>query len=90
MILISYDIADNKLRTRFMKYITKFGHRLQYSVYEIDNGKTVLDNIRQEIEDKWVSCFGENDSVMIFVMSETCKIIRCGYAKHDEEGIIIV
>ncbi len=90
MILISYDIADNKLRTRFMKYITKFGHRLQYSVYEIDNGKTVLDNIRQEIEDKWVPLFGENDSVMIFVMSETCKIIKCGYAKHDEEGIIIV
>jgi CRISPR-associated protein Cas2 len=90
MILISYDIADNKLRTRFMKYITKFGHRLQYSVYEIDNGKTVLDNIRQEIEDKWAPLFGENDSVMIFVMSETCKIIRCGYAKHDEEGIIIV
>lgn len=90
MILISYDISDNKLRTRFMKYVMKFGHRLQYSVYEIDNGKTVLNNIRQEIEDKWMPRFGEEDSVMIFVMSETCKIIRCGYAKHDDEGIIIV
>ncbi len=90
MILISYDISDNKLRTKFMHYITKFGHRLQYSVYEIDNGKNVLKNIQKEIETSWISRFGEEDSVMIFVMSETCKIIRCGYAKHDEQDIIIV
>ncbi len=90
MILISYDITDNKLRTKFMHYIMRFGHRLQYSVYEIDNGKTVLNNIRKEIECKWMPRFGEEDSVMIFMMSETCKIIRCGYAKHDEDDIIIV
>lgn len=90
MILISYDISDDRLRTKFSKYIQKYGHRLQYSVYEIDNGKTVLNNIRIEIETKWVPRFGEEDSVMIFIMSETCKIIRCGFAKHDEEGLIIV
>ncbi len=90
MILISYDISDTKLRTKFMRYIMKFGHRLQYSVYEIDNGKTVLNNIRKDIESNWIPKFGEADSVIIFIMSETCKIIRCGYAKHDEEGIIIV
>lgn len=90
MILISYDISDNKLRTRFMKYIMKFGHRLQYSVYEIDNGRTVLNNIHKEIETKWIPKFGEEDSVYIFMMSETCKIVRCGYAKHEEDDIIIV
>lgn len=73
-----------------MHYIMKFGHRLQYSVYEIDNGKTVLNNIYKEIESTWIPKFGEKDSVMIFIMSQTCKIIRCGYAKHDEEDIIIV
>ena len=90
MILISYDITDNRLRTKFMHYIMKFGHRLQYSVYEIDNGKTVLNNIRKEIETKWIPLFGESDSVMIFMLSETCKIIRCGDAKHDEVDIIMV
>lgn len=90
MILISYDISDTKLRTKFARYIMKFGHRLQYSVYEIDNGKTILKNIQTEIEDSWIPKFSEKDSVMIFVMSETCKIIRCGYAAHDEESLIIV
>lgn len=32
MVIISYDISDNKLRTKFNKYIRKFGGRLQYSV----------------------------------------------------------
>ena len=90
MILISYDISNNKLRTKFMKYITKFGHRLQYSVYEIDNGKSVLENIRQEIENNWLDKFSEEDSVIIFIMSETCKIIKCGYAKHDDDSLIVV
>lgn len=90
MILISYDISNNKLRTKFSKYITRFGHRIQYSVYEIDNGKRILNNIIEEIEHKWVKKFGEEDSVLIFNMSEQCKIIRCGYAKHDEEDVIIV
>lgn len=90
MILISYDISDNKLRTKFAKYITRFGHRLQYSVYEIDNGKRILNNIVEEIEHKWVKRFGEEDSVFIFNMSEQCKIIRCGYAKHEDEDVIIV
>ncbi len=90
MILISYDISNNKLRTKFMKYITKYGHRLQYSVYQIDNGPRVLKNIQAEIESDWVPKFGEDDSVMIFIMSETCKVIKCGYAKHEDEGIIII
>ena len=42
MILISYDIADDKLRARFAKYILKYGHRIQYSVYEIDNSSRII------------------------------------------------
>lgn len=90
MILISYDISDTKIRSKFARYIKRFGHRLQYSVYEIDNSKTILNNIKLDIEHNWIPKFSEQDSVMIFIMSETCKIIRCGYAKHDDEGLIIV
>ena len=35
MIVVSYDISDDKLRTKFSKYLSRFGHRLQYSVFEI-------------------------------------------------------
>lgn len=30
MIIVSYDISDDKLRTNFAKYLSKFGHRIQY------------------------------------------------------------
>ena len=36
MVIISYDISDDKLRTKFSKYLSRFGHRLQYFVFEID------------------------------------------------------
>ena len=36
MLVVSYDIKDDKLRTKFSKMLTKNGAvRLQYSVYEI-------------------------------------------------------
>ncbi|MCL1797458.1 MAG: CRISPR-associated endonuclease Cas2 [Eggerthellaceae bacterium] len=90
MILISYDIADNKLRTKFSKYIQRFGHRLQYSVYEIDNGPRILDSIMSDLENTWEKRFSETDSVLIFHTSKTCKVIKYGYAKHDDEAVIIV
>ena len=37
MLLISYDISNDKIRTKFAKYLSKFGFRLQYSVFEISN-----------------------------------------------------
>lgn len=90
MILISYDVSDDKLRTKFSKYITRFGHRVQYSVYEIDNSPKILDNIVADIEDRFLPLFSESDSVLILVLSNTCKIVRMGYAKHDDEVMIVV
>ena len=90
MILISYDISDNKLRTKFSKYLEKFGHRIQYSVFEIDSSERMLDNIICNIESKFEKRFDENDSIYIFKMSSTCQIKRFGYAKHEEEDIIIM
>ena len=90
MIIISYDIQDNKLRSRFNKYIRRFGFRLQYSVYQIENSQKVLDNISADITNKFEKVFSESDSVIIFNLSNTCKITRFGYAKNDDESIIIV
>ena len=90
MILISYDISDDKLRTRFSKYISKFGYRIQYSVYEIHNSEKILANITAEIINKFEPLFSQTDSVMIFILSKTCKVVRMGYAKNDESELIII
>lgn len=90
MLIVSYDIANDKVRTKFAKFLSKFGHRLQYSVFEIDNSDRFLDIVSAEIKSKFEKTFSEEDSIMIFKMSSTCEITRYGYAKHDNESLIIV
>lgn len=90
MVIISYDISDDKLRTKFSKYLSRFGHRLQYSVFEIDNSTRILNNIITDLKNKYERAFSQSDSVIIFKMSSSCEIIRCGYAKNDEKDFITI
>lgn len=90
MIIISYDISNDKLRTRFSKYLSRFGHRLQYSVFEIDNSERVLNNIMNDIENQFEKLFKQEDSVYIFSLSKSCKIKRYGYAKNEEKDLKII
>ena len=41
MLLVSYDISDDKLRTHFAKFLSKYGYRLQYSIFEISNSPKI-------------------------------------------------
>ena len=90
MIIITYDISDNSLRTKFSRFLSKFGYRLQYSVYEIKNSKRMLALIEVEIREKFSKKFGETDSVMVFNLSKQCKIKKYGYAVNDDEDLIII
>jgi CRISPR-associated protein Cas2 len=90
MLIISYDIADDKLRTKFSKFLCKFGGRLQYSVFEIRNSDRVLENIQTHITAHFEKKFSQCDSVMIFDLSKQCKITRYGYAKNTESDLLIV
>ena len=90
MVIISYDISDDKLRTKFSKYLSRFGHRLQYSVFEIDNSTRILNNIITDLKNKYEKAFSQSDSVIIFKMSSSCEIIRYGYAKNDEKDFITI
>ena len=90
MLLVSYEISNDKVRTKFAKFLSKFGFRLQYSVFEIDNSETVLKNIETEIENIYVKSFTEEDSVIIFDMSATCKKTCYGYAKNEETDVFVI
>ena len=90
MIIISYDISDTKKRNRFSKFIQKFGHRLQFSVYEIDNSERILYNIIAEINNKFLKIFDQSDSVYIFQMSSSCKIHKFGFAKNEDETLLVL
>ena len=90
MIIISYDIKDDKLRAKFSKYIKRFGERIQYSVYRIENGERILSNIIADINNGFMDLFNDDDSVLIFKLSKSCETIRMGYSVNEEKELIIV
>ena len=90
MLIVAYDIHDDKLRTKFSTFLKKFGFRLQYSVYKIKNSPKILQNIIIEIEHKYEPKFSQADSVIIFNLSKNCKIHNFGYASNEDDDIITV
>lgn len=90
MIIISYDISNDKLRTKFSKYLERYGHRIQYSVFEIDNSERALDNIVNEIKNRFEKRFDQRDSVVIFILSNWCKTIKMGYAANDNNDLVVI
>lgn len=88
--IISYDIADDKLRNRFSKLLTKSGAiRLQFSVYEVNNTSRVMDNIIVKIEDVFAKQFSGADSVVIFDIG-CAKIRKYGNAIHRDEDVVFL
>jgi len=90
MLIVSYDITDDKLRNKFSNFLKKFGFRLQYSVFQVKNSTRILNNIAAEISTSFGKKFEQTDSVIIFQLSKQCKKICFGYAANDDDELIIV
>lgn len=90
MLLVSYDISSNKLRGQFSRFLKKFGYRLQYSVFQIDNSERILSLINEEIRNRFEKRFSEADSIMIFDIKDNSKIVRYGYAKNEEKDYFFI
>lgn len=90
MILVVYDISSDKLRTRFSKFLCRYGRRLQYSVFEIYNSKRILDNVKVEIETKFQKKFEQSDSVLIMTVPDDAVTARYGYAKNEETDLLFM
>ena len=90
MLIVSYDISNDRARTRFSKFLGKFGFRLQYSVFEIRNTDNVLKNITAEIKNNYINKLTDEDSIVIFDLSETCKKMSFGYARHNDDDFLII
>lgn len=89
MVVISYDIADDLIRSRFSRMLTKNGAvRLQYSVYEVVNTPRVISNICVKIE-SYAKHFTSDDSVIIFDVSSE-KIKKYGNAIHRDKDIVFL
>lgn len=89
MLIISYDFSDNKVRTKFAKFLQRFGTRLQYSVFEIKNSQRILDLVLHEIEANYAPLFSYADSIIIFNVSDT-NMIKYGNAIHRDKPLVML
>ena len=87
--LVSYDIPDDKRRTRLAKIMLDFGARVQYSVFECNMDDKLLDTMLKRVG-KIVS---DEDSVRIYALSGKClatvKILGRGKLTEDENVYIV-
>ncbi len=90
MLLVAYDIESDKLRTKLAKFLTQYGRRLQYSLFEIKNSDRILKNISVELTEKYEKKFSQGDSVLIFNIPDGAIIGRFGYPKNEETDLLIM
>jgi CRISPR-associated protein Cas2 len=92
MLIVSYDFEDDKTRAQFSKFLSKYGHRIQYSVFQIKSSSRVLQNIVTEVEWNYKKKFTGADSIYIFYFCEGCKkkVRRYGYARHEDSDLICI
>ena len=87
MIIISYDISDDKMRANFSKMLKSNGAiRLQFSVYEVRNTKRIVDNIMAKIE-AYAKHFTADDSVILFDIGAD-KLKKYGNAIHRDQNVV--
>ena len=70
--LISYDIADDRRRTKIAHALEGYGTRVQYSVFELWLSTSQLARLRKRLE-KLVE---EEGSIRIYCLCSTCQKTR--------------
>lgn len=89
VIIVTYDITNDKVRTKFSKFLTKYGVRVQFSVYEIANSPRVLDIVQTSIDTIFRKLFESGDSVYIF-KSDKSSIIKYGSPNLLDNDLIFL
>ncbi len=89
MILVSYDITEDKLRSDLSEFLLLYGSRIQYSVYVIKNTDRILDIIHAKLEAEFKKRFSNNDSVIIIRAADK-NVKTYGNAEHRDRKILIL
>jgi CRISPR-associated protein Cas2 len=90
MLIVTYDFSNNKIRTKFHKFLKKHGRPLQYSVFEIKNSNRILNIILLEIEKVYKPKFTMADSILIIPITQKdqSKVLRYGYSVQEEKELL--
>ena len=87
--IVTYDIPEDRRRTRVAKTLLDFGSRVQYSVFEC----IMDDKLLEKLFAKLSKIAADDDSIRIYSLCAKCetsvKIIGRGEITKDEEVYIL-
>jgi len=89
-VMVSYDIVDDKTRTRVMNHLKNFGDRVQLSVFECDLEEERFQRMKKGVEkliDK------KEDKVRYYRICKACmkRVVVSGWGEvREDEGFEIV
>lgn len=89
MYLVAYDIRDGRLRTRFSKFLSRYGTRIQRSVFAIVGSGRVLEELRTGMEREFGRKFSQGDSVLAYNISESACVFRKGFPEDDLSDLVV-
>jgi len=89
-IVISYDIKNDKRRSKIFKVLKNFGQWMQFSVFECELDKANFLRLKDRL-DHLIDAEKE-DSIRFYFLCEGCKrqVERVGGEKPRKEGAVIV
>ncbi len=89
-VLISYDIVNNRIRNKVMKFLLNYGHRVQKSVFECHLEEEQFQVVKNGLKDL---IRAKEDSVRFYRICLACmkrvEISGWGAVTEDEEFTII-
>lgn len=89
-VLISYDISEDRTRTRLAKRLKDFGRRAQYSVFEAEITQIELSNLKKMLSKVQLE---KKDSIRLYILCKGCtgnvEIWGSGELAEDPEYLIV-
>jgi CRISPR-associated protein Cas2 len=88
-LVISYDISDDKRRTKIHKALTSYGQWMQFSLFECHLSEAEYARLRNRLN-KLIK--PERDSVRFYSLCECCrgKVERIGGTEVRDDSIFLV
>lgn len=90
LMIISYDVSDDKKRAKLAKYLAQFGSRIQYSVFKIEQAQRFLTTLIAELQEKIIVTLDPSDSVYVFRPCSSCQIELLTGGEIEEETFMII
>ncbi|OPX19386.1 MAG: CRISPR-associated endonuclease Cas2 [Desulfobacca sp. 4484_104] len=89
-VVISYDIEDDRRRTKVRQTLRDYGKWVQFSVFECNLPRPQFERLRHQLAS--LICMDRQDSIRFYFLCENCqgKIARLGCPEPQEPDSLLV